>query len=118
MGEVRATSVSDLAGTGPVDLTGQSAAKVWARYDASSVVSDSFNVSSTVDGATTGQTTVNFTNNMSDSNYAAIGTCNGTTGDRFATISNQTTSSYDTFTYDATVRSDQPVGTLAAGDLA
>jgi len=93
-------------------------AKAWARYDSSSILADSFNVASTVDGATTGQTTVNFTNDMSDGNYAAQGTCNGTSGDRFVTIGAQASSSYDTYSYDNTTRTDLPVGTVVTGDLA
>ncbi len=118
MSDIRANTISDAAGTGPIDLYKQSAAKAWARYDGSSILADSFNVASTVDGATTGQTTVNFTNDMSDGNYAAQGTCNGTSGDRFTTISSQASSSYDTFTYDNTTRTELPVGTMVTGDLA
>jgi hypothetical protein len=118
LSEIRATTISDAAGTGPISLTGQIAAKAWARYDGSSILADSFNVASTVDGATTGQTTVNFTNDMSDGNYAAQGTCNGTTGDRFVSISNQAASSYDTYTFDGVARTELPVGTMVTGDLA
>ena len=111
-------SIAAKDGTSPVELTKQSAAKAWARYDGSSVLADSFNVTSTVDGATTGQTTVNFTNSMSDSNYAAQATCNGTSGDRFTTIGGQTASALDTFTFDGSTRTDLPVGTMVSGDLA
>jgi hypothetical protein len=93
-------------------------AKAWARYDGNSVLADSFNVSSTVDESTTGETSINLSSNMSDGNYAAQGTCNGTSGDRFVTISNQTASSYDTYTFDGTARTELPVGTMVSGDLA
>ena len=118
MSEIRATTISDAAGTGPIALTKQSAAKAWARYDGNSVLADSFNVSSTVDESTTGETSINLSSNMSDNNYAAQGTCNGTSGDRFVTISNQISSSYDTYTFDGTARTELPVGTMVSGDLA
>lgn len=118
MSEIRATTISDAAGTGPIALTSQVAAKAWARYDGNSVLADSFNISSTVDESTTGETSVNLSSNMSDGNYAAQGTCNGTSGDRFVTISNQTASSYDTYAFDGTARTDLPVGTMVTGDLA
>ena len=118
MSDIRVDTISAANGTDPVTLTKQSAAKAWARYDGSSILADSFNVASTVDGGTTGQTTVNFTNSMSDGNYAAQGTCNGTSGDRFTTISDQASSSYDTYTYDNTTRTELPVGTMVIGDLA
>ena len=118
MSEIRATTISDAAGTGPIALTGQSAAKAWARYDGASVLADSFNVASAVDGATTGQTTVNFTNSMSDGNYASQATCNGTSGDRFATCATLSAGSYDTYTFDGATRTELPVGTMVTGDLA
>ena len=63
-------TIADKAGTGTVTLTKQSAAKVWAKYDAGSTLNDSFNVSSLAD-AGTGQYEPSFTNNMSNANYPA-----------------------------------------------
>jgi len=88
LSEIRATTISDAAGTGPITLTGQVPAKMWARYDGSSVIADSFNISSATDHATVGRTDIAFTNNMAASDsYAAVSTCNGTNGDRFVTAS-------------------------------
>ena len=69
MSEIRATTISDAAGTGPITLTGQSATKAWVNYNGTGTVAirDSFNVSSLVDTGT-GFWTVNYSNNMSDSN--------------------------------------------------
>jgi hypothetical protein len=65
MSEIRATTISDLAGTGPATLTGQSAAKAWLQYlQAAPVVSASFGVSSVTDNST-GNFTVNYTNAFS-----------------------------------------------------
>lgn len=65
MSEIRATTISDSAGTGPITLTGQSAAKAWLNYNhPSNIVRESFNVSSVTDNAT-GHFTKNYTSNMS-----------------------------------------------------
>ena len=120
MSDIRANTISDAAGTGPIALTKQVAAKVWARYDGASTLLDSFNVSSTTDGSTAGQTTVSYTAAMSDSNYATQATCNGTSGDRWATVTDQAAGSCVTYTWDASgiTRTDLPVGLISTGDLA
>jgi len=59
LSEIRANTISDAAGTGPVTLTKQSAAKAWGRF-ASATVYDSFNVSSATDYGT-GDEGVSFT---------------------------------------------------------
>ena len=65
MSELRANTISDAAGTGPVTLTKQSAAKAWLQYlQATPAVSASFNVSSVSDDAT-GRFTVNYTSAFS-----------------------------------------------------
>lgn len=73
MSTIRATTISDLAGTGPATLTGQYGVKVWSRVDYSGgtpVIADSFNISSVSDVAvgTVGNT---YTSAMSDTNYSA-----------------------------------------------
>ena len=66
MSEIRATTISDAAGTGPIALTKQSAAKVWCAYDQTTPeIQDSFNISSFTD-ASTGIGQPNFTNNMTN----------------------------------------------------
>ena len=66
MSEIRATTISDAAGTGPITLTGQSAAKAWCSYNQDTpALEDSFNISSFTDAAT-GMGQTNFTNNMSN----------------------------------------------------
>ena len=58
-------TIADKAGTGPVALTKQNAAKTWFVYDQNSNVTDSsFSTSSISDNAT-GQFTSNFTNTFS-----------------------------------------------------
>ena len=71
MSEIRANTISDAAGTGPVTLTGQSAAKAWSGVSTTSATAgDNFNISSLVDNGT-GDTTHNFTNAMSNANFVA-----------------------------------------------
>jgi hypothetical protein len=74
LSEIRVTTVSDTAGTGPVTLTKQSAPKAWVSYttDSSTSISGSFNISSLTD-VDTGYTGISFTNNMSNDNYSVAG---------------------------------------------
>ena len=65
MSEIRATTISNAAGTGPATLTGQSAAKAWVYFNQLNViVSQSFNISSVTDSAT-GDARHNLSNAMS-----------------------------------------------------
>ena len=70
MSEIRATTISDAAGTGPITLTGQSAAKAWVNYTGvtTTSINDSFNTSSLTDVGT-GRTTVTFSNSFDNTNY-------------------------------------------------
>jgi hypothetical protein len=73
LSEIRANTISDAAGTGPVTLTGQYAAKAWVNFngDGTVAIRESGNVASITDNGT-GQYTVNFTTAMPDANYAAV----------------------------------------------
>ena len=64
-------TIVDKAGTGPVELTKQRAAKAWANLNGTSTIAlrDSFNVASATDNGT-GKYTINLTNATSDGNYA------------------------------------------------
>ena len=63
-------TIADKAGTGPVGLTKQQAAKVWASILSNNTgFSDTFNCSSLADNGT-GDGTTSFTSAMSDANYA------------------------------------------------
>ena len=67
MSTLRANTIANAAGTGPVTLTGQYAAKHTLSYDQfSNVVDDSDNVSSVTDHGTS-NFSVNYTNNMAAS---------------------------------------------------
>jgi len=86
LSEIRATTISDAAGTGPITLTGQSAAKAWARFDADAFIDASFNVSSASDEGT-GSTQINYTNNfVSGENVAVTGMAQNNTDYGFSSI--------------------------------
>ena len=74
MSEIRVTTISDTAGTGPVTLTKQSAAKAWfnLKTTTSTVLNDSLNVSNVVDLGT-GETQVNLTSAMSNAFHSISG---------------------------------------------
>jgi len=121
LSDIRANTISDAAGTGPIALYKQSAAKAWARYDGASNSISSFNVSSLVDDGTAGNTTVSFINNMANDDYLGVASANqntGDIGDRFAAVSNFYVGSVDSFSFDGTARTDVMTSLLVNGDLA
>jgi hypothetical protein len=62
-------TIVDAAGTGPVALTKQEAAKVWTNFSGiSASIRDSLNSASLTDSAT-GEFNVNYTNSMGNANY-------------------------------------------------
>jgi len=71
LSEIRATTISDSAGTGPITLTKQSAAKAWVNFVGAGTISarDSFNVASLTDNGT-GDYSVNYTSAMATGNGA------------------------------------------------
>jgi hypothetical protein len=71
MSEIRATTISDLAGTGPATLTGQYAAKAWANINGSAPnFNGSFNMSSITDVGPAGDYIVNFASSFANDDYA------------------------------------------------
>ena len=71
MSNIRATTISDAAGTGPITLTGQTAVKAWIDHSSAAVINDSFNVSSLTDNGT-GNHTVNLTNSFNTATSYAV----------------------------------------------
>lgn len=65
MSEIRATTISDLAGTGPVTLTRQTTIKAWVNFDGTGTIGarDSYNLSSLTDSGT-GKYDINMTSAM------------------------------------------------------
>ena len=120
MSEIRTTTISDLAGTGPVTLTKQSAAKAWiAVLDMSGTPTsgDSFNVSSLID-VTAGAVNPNWTNSFASSNYSHYGS-DGNLGMLNSDPNGQTASQGRVYTYNKTFNLiDSIASTSAHGDLA
>jgi hypothetical protein len=122
MSEIRSNTVSDAAGTGPAELTGQNAAKMTVYYDQSLTTSAStLNVSS-LDDNSAGLWDINFTNNFASANFAVVGTsmsnntansdhCGGLQTGRTAAQSPMSSHSSNTLT-------DRQNGAAIHGDLA
>ena len=76
--ELRVTTLSNATGDGPATLTQQVAAKHWTSWNQSGTltVAGSFNQSSLTDEQSA-YTTVAFTSNMNNNDYAYSGCCQG-----------------------------------------
>jgi len=68
LSEIRATTISDETGNGPIALTKQSAAKAWTN-SSSTTIRDSFGISSFTDNGT-GDFSHALTNSFSSADYA------------------------------------------------
>ena len=84
MSEIRATTISDTAGTGPITLTKQSAAKAWVNFNGTGTIAirDSENVSSLTDNGT-GAYSANLTNSFSTTGYSTSGSIRYNSGVAF-----------------------------------
>jgi len=127
LSEIRVTTVSDTAGTGPVTLTKQHAAKAWADIASAGSLDDSFNVSSLGDDGT-GDRSINLSSAMGSVNFAANSTITYAHGSSNHCVRNSpvasTTASVinvDTGTTNVSGQfsfQDQPSGMSVHGDLA
>ena len=121
MSEIRVTTVSDTAGTGPVTLTKQSAAKTWCQWSGASAIRDSFNVSSIADIAT-GSNTLTYTTNFANDDYAGGGLARETSsgGAAFMRLSTFSSSNTRYFCVDESATSIDGETQMAVinGDLA
>ena len=115
-------TIADAAGTGPVALTKQSAAKAWVLYDQTNNTNRGSDNISTITDTSTGLFTLSYTNSFSDAYYATTGS--GNQNRRFqvdgTTLSEQTTSAVDCrITNESTTVSDiTTIGVNIHGDLA
>jgi hypothetical protein len=77
LSEIRANTVSNAAGTGPVTLTKQSAAKAWVNFNGTGTIAarNSLNVSSLTDNGT-GDYSFAFSSNFNAADYSAVASCN------------------------------------------
>ena len=117
MSDIRANTISNESGNGPINLHKQSAAKAYATSDSQGTVVYGFNVDSIVDDGI-GQRTFNFTSALADDTYAAVSTPLSGTGMTHS-ISGRTTTSASTDTdTNAGVSADRGVSISIHGDLA
>lgn len=119
MSEIRATTISDTAGTGPITLTAQSSAKTWALWTTvtTTTLQNSLNVSSLTDlGA--GYTEVNLTTAFSDTTYAYA--CSSASYMTTANNSAKAASSFREGSYNSsfTLTDSNEMVAIAHGDLA
>ena len=126
MSDIRANTISDAAGTGPIELTKQSAAKAWVNFNGTGTVAirDSQNVSGLVDNGT-GQYTVNFTNNMANDDFAALNYTSGSASSSQTVFNNgflggngNAVGSFKMSAYAATFEDSDVVMATVHGDLA
>jgi len=105
MSEIRATTISNAAGTGPITMTGQYAAKAWVNFNGTGTVAirESGNVGSITDNGT-GDYTVTFTTAMVDANYWVGGMADrgvGSGGDSNVNLGTGNSTSYTYLTTDS-----------------
>jgi hypothetical protein len=126
LSEIRATTISDTAGTGPITLTGQSAAKAWVNFNGDGIIAarDSLNVASLFD-TSNGDYEVNFTSSLANSDYCSTSTAGSTSGvgrrSNNATVTDAATGSIGVVTViSSTVGYTNPesVNLQVSGDLA
>ena len=109
MSELRANTISNAAGTGPVTLTKQSAAKAWVNFNGIGTIAarDSFNVASLTDNGT-GDYAVNFSSAMGNENYSVSAGGNGD--------NDYTNIGGSRLAYPISSASSSPLGTFRASD--
>ena len=85
MSDIRANTISNAAGTGPIDLYKQSAAKAWVNFNGAGTIAirESFNGSSLSDIGT-GEYRLNFSSSMNTPTYSfSIGSSAAVNNDGF-----------------------------------
>jgi len=123
--QLNVDTIADKAGSGPVGLTKQHAAKVWVNYNSSTTIRDSFGISNLVDDGT-GDYTANFSVTFANDDFAVTsGGANGSasaTAYHLATFDYTTTSvEMQTFAVSASsvAKADRAMNNLSVhGDLA
>ena len=120
MSEIRATTISDAAGTGPITLTGQSAAKAWVYQQNGHTLIASFNISSTTDNSI-GNYSHDLTSAMASADvHISIPICR-TSDDRSASVIINSASQFTSYSRDisgAGAIEDSYIIATTHGDLA
>ena len=118
MSEIRATTISDETGNGPIALTKQNASKAWVNFNGTGTIAvrTSQNVSSLTDNGT-GDYTVNFSTSFSDE---PAGVLTGGRNTHYYTGSGNTSSlRFYSITVGTSTNADTSILVLSAnGDLA
>jgi hypothetical protein len=116
LSDIRANTISDTSGNGPINLTGQSAAKAYVVVESDATATNSFNMSSTTDGGEVGQIAYVHITPV----YNSCRTCSQTktTSNFFVTTALISSASYSTYSRNLSGREDCPVASLTFGDLA
>ena len=78
MSDIRANTISDASGNGPINLHKQSAAKAWVNFNGTGTVAvrDSLNLSSLTDLGV-GAYELSYTNSFSNAGYSVSGVASG-----------------------------------------
>ena len=126
MSEIRATTISDSAGTGPITLTKQACAKMFVNFygTGTPTARKSFNLSSITDIGT-GHYRLTFTNSFADNDFASPSSAADSSGNNpriaLAHADDDATTTY----YDIKIKNDagsavdaEHIHTATFGDLA
>jgi len=119
LSNIRATTISDETGNGPIALTKQAAAKAFASTNyTGTTINESLNISSLGDTGS-GRQLLSFTSSMSGSTYMSNANANSSQNDwGHAGSVTKSTSQCDTTAYDPSGYVDNDMSTIIMGDLA
>ena len=123
MSDIRANTISDAAGTGPVELTKQSAAKSWVCLHMNFYLEESFNISSATDLGTA-VATVALTNSMTVSTHrcgvamSLIGGAAGSSSKGDAGTCTESVFGFSSYDGSSIASENVRVGVAIHGDLA
>jgi len=110
-------TIADKAGTGPVGLTKQHAAKAWGRYShGNAAFDDSFNFSSALDQGT-GDARLTFSSAMVNDNFSCI-TSASNNNERICVFNGPSTTTVDVEVFTLTGNTDATQCVNIHGDLA
>ena len=117
MSDIRANTISDTSGNGPINLHKQSAAKAWCHVAPYAVLNDGFNISGSIDNGP-GDITLSFTSGFSSIRYPTPSVAqNGV--DKSVTVTGPTTSSFTLLCFGQSGGAgNSTIHTVSFGDLA
>ncbi len=120
MSDIRANTISDAAGTGPIDLHKQSASKVQCNFSDTGIAS-SMNVSSTTN-ISVGKNTVSITSSMAADKYQLTAMGGSSAQDHIQMFYDDFSTSYnirnEKFASGSFTPSNVRLGSVVHGDLA